>query len=83
MSWERLQSSSAQISFNVSSNCFGNLKAVKHSGEVCCNVLKYFSLWSCQMESARSESVSLLVSSALRSNPSGSQAGLGSSNIIV
>ena len=44
MSCERLQSSSAQIAFSVSSNGFGSLNAVKHSGGVCCIVLKYFSL---------------------------------------
>ena len=44
MSCERLQSSSAQIAFSVSSNGFGSLNAVKHSGGVCCSVLKYFSL---------------------------------------
>jgi hypothetical protein len=44
MSCDRLQSRSAQIAFSVSSNGFGSLKAVKHSGDVCCVVLKCFSL---------------------------------------
>jgi hypothetical protein len=44
MSCDRLQSSSAQIAFKDSSNALGNLKAVKHSGDVCGNVLNDSSL---------------------------------------
>jgi hypothetical protein len=38
MSWLRLQSKSPQITFIVSNNCFGSLKAVVQSGVVGCNV---------------------------------------------